>query len=128
MGTRWQRLRYELRLLGIGAFLLPLTVVAIYLGFSLIVRSSVLGSGDSLTQADFQMARGLLALIENGLPLAAGLIAAAAVNQDVAVELHLSLPAPYRRTVAGRLAVVALWALLLTALVSALLLATHHWI
>ncbi|MGZ3716095.1 MAG: hypothetical protein ACXVA4_11805, partial [Ktedonobacterales bacterium] len=128
MSIRWQRFRYELRLLGAGAFLLPLAIVAIYTGFSLIVRSSTLGSGDGVTQADFQMARGLLALMENGLPLAAGLIAAAAVNQDVAVELHLSLPAPYRRTVAGRLAVVALWALLLTALVSALLLATHHWI
>ncbi len=128
MGIHWQRLRYELRLLGVGAFLLPLAVVAIYTGFSLIVRSSTLGSGDGVTQADFQMARGLLALMENGLPLAAGLIAATAVNQDVAVELHLSLPNPYHRTAGGRLAIVALWALLLTALISALVVATHHWI
>lgn len=128
MGTRWQRLRYELRLLGVGAFLLPLAVVAVYTGFALIVRFSTLGHGDGVTAADFQMARGLLALMENGLPLAAGLIAAASVNLDVAVELHLSLPAPYRRTIGRRLAVVALWALLLTALISTLTLATHHWI
>lgn len=128
MGIHWQRLKYELRLLGIGAFLLPLGVIAVYTGFSLIVRSSTLGSGDGITQADFQMARGLLALMENGLPLAAGLIAVAAVNQDVAVELQLSLPAPYRRTIGQRLAVVALWALLLTMLVFTLVLVTHLWI
>lgn len=128
MNIHWQRLTYELRLLGAGAFLLPLAVVAIYTGFSLIVRSSTLGSGDGVTQADFQMARGLLALMENGIPLAAGLVAAAAVNQDVAVELHLSSPASYHRTVTGRLAVISLWTLALAGLVAGLVAATHRWI
>lgn len=128
MGIRWQRLQYELRLLGVSAFLLPLAVVLVYTGFSLIVRSSTIGRGAGVTFADFETARGLLALLENGLPLAAGLIAASAVNQDVAVELHLSLPAPYHRTAIGRLGVVALWVFALTGIVSVLVVATHHWI
>ncbi len=128
MGIHWQRLRYELRLLGAGAFLLPLGVIAVYTGFSLIVRSSALGRGSGVTFANFEMGRGLLALLENGLPLAAGLIAAAAVTQDVAIELHLTLPAPYWRTVGQRLGVVSLWVLALAGLVAVTTVATHRWI
>ena len=128
MNIRWRRLNYELRLLGIGTFLLPLAAVAVYTGFSLVVRSSTLNRGGGVTFADFELARGLLALLENGLPLVAGLIAAVAVNQDPAIELHLSLPVPYRRTAGQRLGVVGLWALAVAGILALLVVSTHRWI
>ncbi|HEU5347199.1 MAG TPA: hypothetical protein VFU63_01175 [Ktedonobacterales bacterium] len=128
LGLSWNRLRYEMRLLGIGAWLLPLGIVVIYLGFSLIARASALRSGGAETQAHVQMGRGLLALLENGLPLAAGLLAAMAVRSDAAIELHLSLPASYRGTALRRLGLVLLWSLVVAGLTSTLVIVTEYWV
>lgn len=127
LALAWNRLRYELRLLGVGSFLLPLGIVVIYLGFSLFARAGALRDGGAEAQARLQMARGLLALLENGLPLAAGLLAAAAVHQDVAIELHLSLPVSYRRTALQRLGLVVLWVLLVVSGVSAIVSVSGYW-
>lgn len=128
MQTFWDRWRYELRLLGGLTFALPVGIGIIYLGFSLFARAGALNSGGTAAFATFQMGRGLLALLENGLPLGAGLIAATAVAPDRALELHLSAPARYRRTVLARLAVVVIWTLLLTGLTSVAVNAVGAWV
>lgn len=124
----WERMRYELRILGARTFLLPLGVAVIYLGFSLITRHSGLDSGHSSTYANFEMSRGLLALLENGLPLAAGLLAALAAQTDAALELHLSLPVSYRSTILRRLGQMGVWALVTTLTVCAAVIAGGYWI
>lgn len=128
LALSWNRLRYELRLLGVGAWLLPLGIIVIYLGFSLFARAGALRGGGAEAEAHLQMGRGLLAILENGLPLAAGLLAAAAVHQDAAIELHLSLPASYRATALQRLGLVLLWALVLASLTSAVVIASSYWV
>ncbi len=122
------RMRYELRLLGIGAVLLPLGIVAIYLGFSLMVRVGTLRQGGSPDWADYQMARGLLALLENGCSLAAGLLAAAVVHPDPMLETHLSLPTSYRATMCWRLGAMSVWALAVAAATAWIVVGTDHWI
>ena len=128
LALSWNRLRYELRLLGSGAFLLPLGIVVIYLGFALFARAGAFRNGGTAADAHLQMARGLLALLENGLPLAAGLLAAVAVHQDAAIELHLSLPISYRGTALQRLGLVLLWALLVVSATSAVVIASGYWV
>ncbi len=124
----WDRWRYELRMVGIGSFVLPLAIVAIYLTFSLFARYGALQNGGTLADADFQMGRGLLALLENGLALGAGLIAAGAVAPDRALELHLAAPANYRVTVLQRLGVVTLWSLIIGGITCATISATTYWV
>lgn len=120
-----QRLRYELRVLGIDAIGLPIIVAAIYLGFTIIVG---LRSGGTPAYVQFQMGRGFLALLENGLPLAGGLIAAFAMSQNPALELHLTLPTSYRRVATVRLALIVGWTALFTGVVAALIGATGYWL
>jgi len=96
MQTLWDRWRYEVRLLGGLTFALPVAIGGIYLGFSLFARTAALNSGGTAAFATLQMGRGPLALLDNGLPLGAGRIAAPAVAPDLALELHLSAPARYR--------------------------------
>jgi hypothetical protein len=124
----WDRMRHELRLIGIGAYALPIGVVAIYLGFSLMVRSFDLGHGWTVPAATFQTGRGLLALLENGLPLAAGLLAALIAAPDPALELHLSLPVSYRATIGRRLGLVTVWAVATAAMTSAAIVGMGYWI
>ena len=130
LALSWNRLRYELRLLGIGAFLLPLGIVVMYLGFALFARAGAFRNGGTAAEAEahLQMARGLLALLENGLPLAAGLLAAVAIHQDTAIELHLSLPVSYRGTALQRLGLVLLWELLVVSATSAVVIASDYWV
>ncbi|HUY79559.1 MAG TPA: hypothetical protein VMV29_22505 [Ktedonobacterales bacterium] len=124
----WQRLRYELRILGIINIGLPIIVAAIYLGFSYLAGSFALRNGGTDAYMRFQAGRGLLALLENGLPLAGGLIAAVVISQNPALELHLSLPACYQRVGALRLALIVGWAALFTGAVAALVAVTGFWL
>jgi hypothetical protein len=57
-----------------------------------------------------------LAGIEGAVPLVAGIGAAWVATQDSALELQLSLPVPYRRTVWRRLALFLIWSALIEAL------------
>ncbi len=124
----WDRIRYELRLLGVGAYIVPVLVVAIYLMFSLIVGHNTFASGQSAAFAHFQSARGLLGLLENGLPLAAGLIAALCVGPSPAMELHLSLPRSYRSTLLQRLGLGLAWSGIVTCLACAVTILAGYWI
>ncbi len=125
---KWDRVRYELRILGAWTFLLPLGVMAIYLGFSVLTHNAALRSSNSPSYANFEMSRGLLALLENGLPLAAGLLAAITTNNDVVLEVHLSLPTSYRSTILLRLAQVGGGMLLVTLAACVAVIAGGYWI
>jgi hypothetical protein len=121
------RLRYELRAIGPLNLAVPLLVTMVYLGFTVLVYYATLRNGGTPDFAHFQASRGLIGLLENGLPLAAGLVVTATVGQDPALELHLSLVRPYRGTAALRLALATLWSLAVTLVVSALTVATGYW-
>ena len=123
-----QRLRYELRILGIVNVGLPVIVAAIYLGFSSLAGAAALRNGGTDAYMRFQAGRGLLGLLENGLPLAAGLIAAIAISQNPALELHLSLPTRYQRVGALRLALIVGWTVVFTGAVAALVAITGFWL
>jgi hypothetical protein len=124
----WDRLRYEIRLIGVDAYLLPLAIAAIYLGIALVTTRSILQTGGSQGFAHFQVARILLALLENGLSLGIGLLAAAATDRDPAVELHLTLPARYRGTITRRISIIMVWALVVSYLLCEIVIATGYWV
>jgi hypothetical protein len=122
------RLRYEMRALGFGAFALPLLVVAIFLGFSLLTAYDVSATGGAADRSHHDVALGLLFLIEFGLPPVAGFIAAYLIASNPAKELHLSLPARYSGVMRGRLALFLLWAALVCAGVTAVVDGVGYWI
>lgn len=122
------RLRHELRILGAFNLALPLIVAAIYLGFTVLVYYMTLRNGGTVSDAHFQASRGLLDLLENGLPLAAGLVVTMLISQDPAMELHLSLPATYRGTAVRRLVLMIVWAVLFTAAVSIAIAISGYWL
>jgi len=123
-----QRLRYELRILGIVTAGLPIIVAVIYLGFSSLAGAAALRNGGTDAFMRFQAGRGLLGLLENGLPLAGGLIAAISISQNPALELHLSLPARYQRVGALRLTLITCWTVAFTGVVAALVAVTGFWL
>src|SRR5579862_6382638 len=122
-----QRLRHELHILGAINLALPVIVAAIYLGFSILVYYSARHNGGTLDYAHYQATRGMLALLENGLPLAAGLAAAILISHDPVVESHLTFSQSYHATATLRLALITLWTTLFTALVALLVAATGFW-
>lgn len=84
--------------------------VAIIVGFTLVaVATAFLGSNSD------EVGVLLSSVPEVYLPIAAGLVAAAVVSREPAVDLHLTLKTSYRRTLARRLALLVVC----TALVSA---------
>lgn len=112
--TLW---RYERRHTGWTALLAPPTTVAA------IILLAVLNPQST----DTATARTLLSALEMGVPLAAGIGAAALVGRDPAVELHLSLPTPYRVTLVRRLVITLGWAAVVALLVAGALLVTGWW-
>ena len=111
--------RHELRLLGGVALATPLLALLLFGGMALLMDT--LGAGDA------QVARMLVASVEMGLPLAAGILAANVAADDPAVDLQLSLEVPYRRTLARRLVLVLATAALPAATLTAVLRATGVW-
>lgn len=70
----------------------------------------------------------LVAGLEVALPLAVGMGAATLAGSDPAIELQLSLPTPYRATLARRFAVTTVWPVLLAGAATAVLLGTGWWL
>jgi hypothetical protein len=128
VSTTLHRLRYEMRVLGFGALALPLLVVAVFLGFSLLAAYDVSQTGGTDTRIHHDVALGLLFLIEFGLPPVAGFIAAYLVAANPAKELHMALPARYAGVMRGRLVLFTLWAMLVCAGVTAAVDAAGYWI
>lgn len=91
-------LHYEVRVLGPLAAGLPLLVLA---GFG-----SVLGLMLYLHAPHDALAQMATVALEAGLPLDAGVTAAAVTLQEPAIELHLALPTPYRLTLLRRVLLI----------------------
>ena len=98
-------LGYELRLLGAAGLGTPVLVLLLFGGLALL--SSSLGADG------VYVARLLVAALELGLPLAAGVAAASVASDDPAIDLQLSLETRYRVTLGRRLALLVLWTSLL---------------
>lgn len=126
--TTIDRLRYEVRLLGLGTFGLPLLTALIFTGVSALAAYDVLHSGGSRAVAHADTARGLLLLLEFGLPPVAGIAAANLVGGNPAVELHLALPRSYAATTWLRLALLTLWCVVIAALATVAIAAAGYWI
>ncbi len=91
--------RHEVRRTGWAA---PVTL-AVNAAFVLLL-AVLQGSGNEAATA-----RTLLAVLEMGMPLAAGVVAASLVGRDVVVELQVSVLRAYRSTLLRRLAVAFAW-------------------
>ena len=93
---------YELRRLGAAGLATPPLVLLLFGGMA--------GLSGLLGAADAQVARLLVAALELGLPLAAGVVAASVAADDPARDLQLALKTSYRTTLARRLGVLVAWA------------------
>ncbi len=114
----WDRLRYELRLLGRPVFWTPPLVM---LGlFALLAVSS-----RNVTAAT--LARTLAAGLEILLPIAAGTVVATVALHDRALELQLSVPRRYHHTANLRFLLILLWSACICLLTSWLLYTFHDW-
>ena len=112
----FDRLRYELRLLGKPVFLTPVLVV---IGFALL-----------LAIADHNVilvARSMGASLEVLLPMAAGVVVATVATYDRALELQLTMPRKYHHTVYGRFLFILLWSALVSLLTGFLLYLFNYW-
>ncbi len=109
----FDRLRYELQLMGLRVILTPVLVM---LSFSLL---AVL-----LEYLKVAPARFLSGGLEMILPIATGAVVGTIIMHDPVMELQLTMPTPYRRTSLLRLVLIAglaaCIALLSTAIISAL--------
>ncbi len=98
--TRLGWIVHELRRLGRTGLAMPIVVLSFFGGIAALLA---VGNADSAN-----LARLLVAGLELGLPLAAGLVAASVVEEP-AVDLQLSLKTSYRSTLARRLVLLVGW-------------------
>jgi hypothetical protein len=119
LSTRLRALRYETRNLGWVALAMPLLVLA---GFGGLAGLLLLGKTQHVYIGDL-----LTAGVEAGLPLAAGVVVAGLLAQDASIELQLSLPTAYHRTVTRRFALFFVAAALVGAVVTAVLSQVAPW-
>ena len=96
-----QLIRYEFRRLGLMGFLTPALVASLFCGLALLMT---LGGADKA-----QVARVLVAGLELGLPLAAGVVATGIAADEPAIDLQLALFTRYRTTLLRRLALLVAW-------------------
>jgi len=118
MDVAW--VRHETRRLGALPLALPPLTVGVFAALA-----GLMGAGGADSR---QIAKLLLAGLEVGLPLAAGLIAAGVVAGEPAVELHCSLPTRYRVTLLRRLALLLAWTSLVSVGAAALLVGVDRWL
>jgi hypothetical protein len=113
-------LRLEWRLLGWRVIVIPaLTILA----FICLAFLGQMGSTATAITNTF-----LTAGIEVVAPLSAALVVATAVGRDPLLEVHLSLPTPYGRTVFRRLALASIPAAALVWLMTQALMLTSYWL
>ena len=108
----FDRFRYELKLMGKKVILTPILVVV---GFGLVALFLHYIHSDGIRD------RFLSASLEMILPLAAGVIVATIVGQEPALELQLTMPIKYSKTVVQRLGLVAGWSICVALLSSVLI-------
>ncbi len=99
-GSRRELVGLEARLLGRAAYAVPALVLIGFAALGLVV-----GRGE---------ARVVTAALEAGVPLAAGIAAASLVATEPALELQLGMPGGYRPAALRRLAILFVWASLVS--------------
>jgi hypothetical protein len=100
-------LGYELRVLGLWLFAIPLLVGGGLGGLAVLLDARGVSR-------DF-LAHLFTATLEACLPLALGILLATVAAQDAAIELQLSVATPYRRTALRRFALLLVWTALIEA-------------
>lgn len=112
----FDRLRYESKLLWKQFFLLPLLTVVL---FTLFVYLQTILHEDP--------ARTLLSEAEVFLPLVAGMTVGTFTIQEPSLELHLTLPSTYRRTIFLRLAILVGTTAIVSCIFLSILTAMGYW-
>ena len=112
----FDRLRYELLLMGRHVLWTPVLMMVCFGLFA-----------GLLAYLKVNPSRFLLAELEMFLPLAAGVVIAAIVTQDPAIELQLTLPRPYWSTTLRRLILIVCWSTCIAFVSSSILLLLKLW-
>jgi len=94
----FDRLRYEIHLLGRSTLLVPCLIMIVGVLLAVILRLS-----------QTKMISLFTACLEMFLPLSSGVFVAAICGHDPAMELQLTLPTLYRRTIFYRLGIIGVW-------------------
>jgi hypothetical protein len=95
------RLRYELRIMGVWVILIPPLIILTFV---------LLGLMLTIMQVDhLRISQVLTASLEMVLPLSAGLLTASIVSYDTAIELQMTMPKTYRLTAFFRLSLIIGW-------------------
>ena len=110
----FDRLRYELQLMGKRVILTP---VLLLIGFALFAVF--------LQVRNVNPARFLSGGLEIILPIATAVVVATIASHDPAIEIQLTAPRKYSRTVMGRLALIVAWAIGIALLSSVILYILH---
>lgn len=121
-------LGYELRAVGAGLFALPLLVTGVFTGATLLAAYNLARVGAAESAVHHDVGRGLLYLLEFGLPPVCGFAAASLIASNPAKELHFSLPTGYASVMWRRLALFTLWATGVGAGACLLVQALDYWI
>lgn len=112
----FDRVRYELRLLGKPVFLTPILVV---IGFALLLV---------LVNRNVDIvAHSMSGSLEVLLPMAAGVVVATIATYDRTIELQLTMPCKYHHTATLRFLFILLWSALVSLLTSYLLYMLNFW-
>jgi hypothetical protein len=119
IAPRLAEIRHELRILGPALFAVPLLAAVAFVALAGVLDARSVNR-------DF-LGPLVTAILEAILPLTAGILLAAVAPQDAAIELQLSLPAPYRYTALRRFAVLLCWTLLIESAASLALRAGLPW-
>jgi hypothetical protein len=112
----FDRLRYEIRLLGKPVLLTPVLVV---IGFALLLAI--------VNRNVIIVARSMGGSLEVLLPMAAGVVVATVATYDRAIELQLTMPRKYHQTANLRFLFILFWSALVSLLTSLLLYLFNYW-
>jgi hypothetical protein len=119
ISTRLRALRYETRNVGWVALVMPPLVLAGFGGLALLL---------TLGKTPHENIGNLVtAGIEAGLPLAVGVVVAGLFAQDASIELQLTLPTAYHRTITRRLALCFVTVVLVGVVVTGVLSQAAPW-
>jgi hypothetical protein len=96
-----ERIRYELRVMGIWVILIPPLIILAFV---------LMGLNLSIMQVDhLRISQVLTASLEMVLPLSAGLLTASIVSYDTSIELQMTMTKTYRLTALFRLSLIIVW-------------------
>lgn len=120
ISARLAALRYEIRIIGLLLFAVPLLVAVALTGFATLLDIRHV-SRDFIGQL-------VTASLEACLPLTAGILLASVAPHDDAIEVQVTLACPYRFTALSRFILLLGWTALVEALALIALHSTLPWV